>query len=59
MNSFRIRLRARDGEHAYRFSSSAECAVFSASVINDAKRFRLVLCPKQKFRLLSVEFDGL
>ena len=56
MNSFRIRLRARDGEHAYRFSSSAECAVFSASVINDGKRFRLVLCPKQKFRLLSVEY---
>ena len=56
MNSFKIRLRAKDGVHAYRFASNAQCAFFSAKVINTDKRIKLVLEPKTKFRLLSVEY---
>ena len=46
MNSFKIRLRAKDGIHAYRFASNAQCAFFSAKVINTDKRIKLVLEPK-------------
>ena len=58
MNCFKIRLRAKDGVHAYRFSHDAECSLFCASVINTDKRIRLELFPKTKFRLLSVEYTA-
>lgn len=56
MNSFKIRLRAKDGVHAYKLSADTQCALFTAQVENSESRVHLTLVPKQKFRLLSVEY---
>lgn len=57
MNSFKIRLRTKDGSRAFRLSKDGSCEIFNARVINTPQRVQLVLEAKEKFRLISVEYE--
>ena len=56
MNSFTVRLRAKDGEHTFRLTKNARCRYFEAKVINSSGRISLEIIPKQKLRLLCVSY---
>ena len=56
MNSFIIRLRAKDGEHSFRLSKSARCKYFEANVLNTSDRVCVEIIPRQKLRLLNVSY---